>query len=114
MAVNANSDFEAALTQMNQYRQDSIREKSTNSLSMGGCRDDDASLFLERHGYRRCDIPACNCGSWHGGYANERLAEIRQEFEEDVFTETNGKTLLDIVIEVLHDRSNLKKLARNE
>lgn len=21
--------------------------------------------FLEREGYRRCDIPACNCGSWH-------------------------------------------------
>lgn len=21
--------------------------------------------ILEREGYRRCDIPACNCGSWH-------------------------------------------------
>lgn len=21
--------------------------------------------FLEREGYRRCDAPACNCGSWH-------------------------------------------------
>lgn len=21
--------------------------------------------FLEHEGYRRCDIPACNCGSWH-------------------------------------------------
>lgn len=21
--------------------------------------------FLEREGYRYCDIPACNCGSWH-------------------------------------------------
>lgn len=24
-----------------------------------------ADGFLEREGYRRCDIPACNCGSWH-------------------------------------------------
>ena len=24
-----------------------------------------AEYFLERLGYRRCDIPACNCGSWH-------------------------------------------------
>ena len=24
-----------------------------------------ALAFLEREGYRRCDIPACNCGSWH-------------------------------------------------
>lgn len=23
------------------------------------------AAFLERQGYRRCDIPACNCGSWH-------------------------------------------------
>ena len=22
-------------------------------------------LFIEREGYRKCDIPACNCGSWH-------------------------------------------------
>lgn len=21
--------------------------------------------LLEREGYRRCDAPACNCGSWH-------------------------------------------------
>lgn len=24
-----------------------------------------AGAFLEREGYRRCDIAACNCGSWH-------------------------------------------------
>lgn len=24
-----------------------------------------AAVFLEREGYRRCDAPACNCGSWH-------------------------------------------------
>lgn len=24
-----------------------------------------AEQFLEREGYRRCDIPACNCGSYH-------------------------------------------------
>lgn len=21
--------------------------------------------FLQREGYRRCDIPECNCGEWH-------------------------------------------------
>ena len=36
----------------------------------------DLEDFLLRHGYRRCDIPACNCNSWHGGHANERLKEI--------------------------------------
>ena len=24
-----------------------------------------AEEFIAREGYRRCDIPACNCGSWH-------------------------------------------------
>jgi hypothetical protein len=26
---------------------------------------DEVRAFLEREGYRRCDILACNCGSWH-------------------------------------------------
>ncbi len=32
--------------------------------------------FLEREGFRRCDIAACNCDSWHGGHAMVRLQEI--------------------------------------
>ena len=28
-------------------------------------RQNDAEDFLRREGYRACDIPACNCGSWH-------------------------------------------------
>jgi len=32
--------------------------------------------FIEREGYRRCDIPACNCGSFHAGDAHARLREI--------------------------------------
>lgn len=41
-----------------------------------------ALRFLERRGYRRCDIPACNCGSWHGGQAEDRLSEIREALDE--------------------------------
>lgn len=43
---------------------------------------DDALGYLERQGYRRCDIPACNCPFWHGGYANERLREISETLAE--------------------------------
>ena len=28
-------------------------------------RAEKAEAFLEREGYRSCDTPACNCGSWH-------------------------------------------------
>lgn len=30
--------------------------------------------FLERNGFRRCDIPACNCGSWHALHPTEEDA----------------------------------------
>jgi len=36
--------------------------------------------FIHSRGYRRCDIAACNCGSWHGGHAEDRLSEIRRVF----------------------------------
>lgn len=38
--------------------------------------------FLRRAGYRRCDIAACNCGSWHGGHAEDRLAEIKAALDD--------------------------------
>lgn len=62
--------------------------------------------FIERRGYRRCDIPACNCGSWHGGNAEERLREFHEELvNADV--ETNGKTLIGALREVLSERASL-------
>jgi hypothetical protein len=35
-----------------------------------------AEAFLEAEGYRRCDIAACNCGSWHRRVARESLGDI--------------------------------------
>ena len=53
---------------------------------------DDLEDFLVRRGYRPCDIPACNCGSYHGGHAEERLHEIY-----DALGGCNGTTpLLEI------------------
>jgi hypothetical protein len=56
-----------------------------------------AEWVLENSGFRRCDIPACNCGSWHhvGGYY-ARFQEIKAVVEEAGFS-TNGRTLLDAV-----------------
>ena len=34
-------------------------------------RQNKAEDFLMREGYRACDMPACNCGSWHKGKAND-------------------------------------------
>ena len=37
--------------------------------------------FLERRGYRRCDIAACNCESWHGGHEQQRADRLQAEVE---------------------------------
>ena len=50
-------------------------------------------FFIERRGYRRCDIPACNCGSFHGGHAEDLLAEIHAALGELV----QGRTALQAV-----------------
>ena len=35
-----------------------------------------AEAFIGSRGYMRCTSPVCNCGSWHGGFAERRLDEI--------------------------------------
>jgi len=39
--------------------------------------------FLSMEGYRRCDIPACNCPYWHGGHASTRLREVSDLIHEE-------------------------------
>lgn len=60
--------------------------------------------FIAREGYRRCDIAACNCGSWHGGHAMNRLREIREALQ-DADVNTNGVTLLDAIRNALTERA---------
>ena len=51
-----------------------------------------AQEFIADRGYRRCDIPACNCTRWHGGHMEERFREIA----EAVYV--NGQTTLQSVL----------------
>lgn len=62
--------------------------------------NDELLSVLERHGYRRCDIAACNCNGWHGGHCAQRLTEIGDALV-DAGIETNGKTLLTCVRELV-------------
>lgn len=61
---------------------------------------------LRRNGFRECDIPACNCGSWHhvGGFA-ERFREIDEATADD---ERNGETLLTRIGRIVADRERLR------
>ena len=44
-------------------------ESAMSKLSAQVAKSDE---FLEREGYRRCDISACNCGSWHRAWLRPR------------------------------------------
>jgi hypothetical protein len=68
--------------------------------------------FLERNGFRRCDISACNCGSWHGGHASRRLDEIKEALT-DADVDLNGKTIL-AGVQVLAARAALSSSAPSE
>lgn len=60
---------------------------------------DELRDVLLRHGYRRCDIAACNCNGWHGGHSAQRLSEIRDALDE-AGIDMNGKTILQGVLEL--------------
>lgn len=66
-------------------------------------RLEEAERVLEHNGFRRCDIAACNCNSWHfvGGF-KARFDEIKQVVEDAGYS-TNGRTLLDAVKHMAKD-----------
>jgi len=65
---------------------------------------DRRAWFMESRGYRRCDIPVCNCNSWHGGHAQERLQEI-----SDALPFANGPTTLQSVVALVAERDRLRE-----
>jgi hypothetical protein len=62
---------------------------------------------LLRHGFTPCDIPACNCGSWHqtGGF-KARFDEIADATDNDW---RNGETLCSRVQRIVAERDRLRE-----
>lgn len=55
-----------------------------------------AEWFIDKEGYRRCDIAACNCPYWHGGNWQERFREI-SDIVQEAGISTNGILLKDAI-----------------
>jgi hypothetical protein len=53
------------------------------------------SDFLQSRGYVRCDIPACNCNSFHRGHAETRLSEIHREVGETLPLDVSPRGPID-------------------
>jgi hypothetical protein len=69
---------------------------------------------LVRSGFVRCDLPACNCGSWHQRYGlPERMAEIRTALADAGHPpcNDNGNQISNALNELIQDRDEL--LSRN-
>lgn len=73
---------------------------------------DDMQHTLERHGFRRCDIAACNCGSWHqmGGLVArwEELADVLAAAGHPL-TNANGHLLRKALKALVAERDLLAK-----
>jgi hypothetical protein len=82
------------------------RERDEQTLQLNRALD-----FIERQGYRRCDCPACNCGSWHGGNASERLRELTEAMN-NAGCQPMRKTLLVAVTDLIAKRDELREACR--
>ena len=73
---------------------------------------DELRDVLLRNGFVPCDIPACNCGSWHArfGYP-ERLREIADALAEagHELTNENGNLALNALRQLVAERDELRR-----
>lgn len=72
------------------------------------CRKADAEIakltdVLIMKGFVRCDIPACNCGSWHHRYGlPERWAEIKEVLRDaDILNNDTGNLPLNAIKKII-------------
>ena len=65
---------------------------------------------LVRHGFVRCHIAACNCGSWHPRYGlTERFEEIKEALADagHPLTNENGHKALNALHKLIAERDRL-------
>lgn len=72
---------------------------------------DEARDRLQRSGFVRCDIPACNCGSWHQRYGlPERMREIEQTLEDagHPLNNDNGHLTRNALAQLVNEKDALR------
>ena len=57
-----------------------VLEPGAQNYTSVRLRAEKAEAFLEREGYRSCDIAACCCGSWHR-HSNPRVEKLQAALE---------------------------------
>jgi len=67
---------------------------------------------LIRNGFVRCDIAACNCGSWHARYGlRERFDEIKQMLSDagHPLCNENGNLVSRALAALIEERDSLAR-----
>ena len=65
----------------------------------------------------RCDIPACNCGSWHARYGlPERWEEVKEALAEagHYLCNENGHLVSNALKALIEERDRYKNALNNE
>jgi hypothetical protein len=73
-------------------------------------RERDLEDVLIRNGFVRCDIPACNCGSWHARYGlPERMAELKELLSDagHPLCNDNGNLISNALAQLIAERDAL-------
>ena len=73
---------------------------------------DDLRDVLLRNGFFRCDIDACNCGSWHARYGlPERYDEVKGMLAEagHPLCNENGNLVRNALKALIDERDMLKR-----
>ena len=85
-------------------------EEMRGQLASVTAERDALTDVLLRSGFVRCDIRACNCGSWHHRYGfPERMQEIRDALREaDVLNNETGNLPLKAIEKLVAERDALQ------
>lgn len=73
----------------------------------------DLQDVLIRNGFVRCDLAACNCGSWHARYGlPERWSEVKDMLAEagHPLCNENGHLVHKALGELITERDKLREL----
>ena len=66
---------------------------------------------LYHHGFRPCDVAACNCGRWHARYGlHERMEELKEALDEagHPLSNENGNLIGNALKELVAERDSLR------
>jgi outer membrane murein-binding lipoprotein Lpp len=74
---------------------------------------DDLKDILLRNGFVPCDVPACNCGSWHPRYGATALIREIATALEDGGISTNGITIPAAVNSLIAKNAELEQRVKD-